>query len=363
MKGTGNYLMSYLVLADGSVFEGKSFGADADVVGELVFTTSVVGYPECLTDPSYAGQIVLQTFPMIGNYGVCEEDFEGVCAVKGVVVREFCETPSNFRSQGTIDAFMKKHGIPGICGVDTRQLTRILRDKGVMNAMICKTLPEAMDAVRNYSIKDTVQTVSCKAPYVIPAEGETVYRMTVLDCGVKKSTVLPFAARGCEITVVPCDTDAETILAGAPDGVMLSDGPGDPAEFAAGIGCAKALLGKVPMLGVGLGHQLIALASGAKTVKMPFGHRGSNQPVRDLITGRTYITTQNHGYAVLPDGMGNGARVRYCNANDNTCEGIDYPGHACFTVQFHPALGTGTAEAGSLFERFISMMAMKKGGN
>ena len=330
----------YLILQDGQVFEGVRFGAETDTVGELVFTTGMCGYVETLTDPSYAGQIVMQTYPLIGNYGIIREDFEGACCVKGYVVREYCDTPSNFRTDCDLDTYLKEQGVPGLCGVDTRELTRIIREHGVMNAAICDEIPADLTPVASYAITGVVEAVSCKEPDRYPAEGEECFRVSLLDYGAKRNIVRELQKRGCTVTVLPASTSAEEILAAGPDGVMLSNGPGDPAENTYQIEQIRKLLGKVPMFGICLGHQLTALAAGGSTYKLKYGHRGVNQPVRDLNGVRTYITSQNHGYAVDGDTVKLG-KVRFVNANDGTCEGIDYPELKAFTVQFHPEACTG----------------------
>ena len=344
----------YLVLQDGQVFEGLRFGAAADSLGELVFTTGMCGYLETLTDPSYAGQIVLQTFPLIGNYGVIPADFEGASHVRGYIVRECCGSPSNFRSEGTLDAFLKEQGIPGICGVDTRQLTRILREQGVMNAMLCDAVPEDLRALSAYRVTDALAAVTCAAPRSYPAAGTQRFRVALLDYGMKRNILRSLQARGCAVTVYPARTAAEDILASQPDGVMLSNGPGDPAENGFQIEQIQKLLGAVPLFGICLGHQLTALAAGGGTYKLKFGHRGVNQPVRAVGGARSYITSQNHGYAVA-DGVPGGC-VSFVNANDGTCEGIDYPALRAFTVQFHPEACAGPGDTAFLFDRFIGLM-------
>ena len=348
----------YLILQDGQVFEGVRFGAETDTVGELVFTTGMCGYVETLTDPSYAGQIVMQTYPLIGNYGIIREDFEGACCVKGYVVREYCDTPSNFRTDCDLDAYLKEQGVPGLCGVDTRELTRIIREHGVMNAAICDEIPADLTPIETYAITGVVEAVSCKEPDRYPAEGEECFRVSLLDYGAKRNIVRELQKRGCTVTVLPASTSAEEILAAGPDGVMLSNGPGDPAENTYQIEQIRKLLGKVPMFGICLGHQLTALAAGGSTYKLKYGHRGVNQPVRDLNGVRTYITSQNHGYAVDGDTVKLG-KVRFVNANDGTCEGIDYPELKAFTVQFHPEACTGPKDTTFLFDRFVELM---KGG-
>ena len=348
----------YLILQDGQVFEGVRFGAETDTVGELVFTTGMCGYVETLTDPSYAGQIVMQTYPLIGNYGIIREDFEGACCVKGYVVREYCDTPSNFRTDCDLDTYLKEQGVPGLCGVDTRELTRIIREHGVMNAAICDEIPADLTPIKTYAITGVVEAVSCKEPDRYQAEGEERFRVSLLDYGAKRNIVRELQKRGCTVTVLPASTSAEEILAAGPDGVMLSNGPGDPAENTYQIEQIRKLLGKVPMFGICLGHQLTALAAGGSTYKLKYGHRGVNQPVRDLNGVRTYITSQNHGYAVDGDTVKLG-KVRFVNANDGTCEGIDYPKLKAFTVQFHPEACTGPKDTSFLFDQFVELM---KGG-
>ena len=348
----------YLILQDGQVFEGVRFGAETDTVGELVFTTGMCGYVETLTDPSYAGQIVMQTYPLIGNYGIIREDFEGACCVKGYVVREYCDTPSNFRTDCDLDTYLKEQGVPGLCGVDTRELTRIIREHGVMNAAICDEIPADLTPIKTYAITGVVEAVSCKEPDRYQAEGEERFRVSLLDYGAKRNIVRELQKRGCTVTVLPASTSAEDILAADPDGVMLSNGPGDPAENVYQIEQIRKLLGKVPMFGICLGHQLTALAAGGSTYKLKYGHRGVNQPVRDVEGVRTYITSQNHGYAVDSDTVKLG-KVRFANANDGTCEGIDYPELKAFTVQFHPEACTGPKDTSFLFDQFVELM---KGG-
>ena len=348
----------YLILQDGRVFEGVRFGAETDTVGELVFTTGMCGYIETLTDPSYAGQIVMQTYPLIGNYGIIREDFEGACCVRGYVVREWCDAPSNFRTDCDLDTFLKEQGVPGLYGVDTRELTRIIREHGVMNAAICDEVPADLTPIETYAVTGVVEAVSCREASVHPAEGEERFRVSLLDYGAKRNIVRELQKRGCTVTVLPAGTSAEEILAADPNGIMLSNGPGDPAENVYQIEQIRKLLGKVPMFGICLGHQLTALAAGGSTYKLKYGHRGVNQPVRDVEGVRTYITSQNHGYAVDSDTVKLG-RVRFANANDGTCEGIDYPELKAFTVQFHPEACTGPKDTSFLFDRFVDLM---KGG-
>ena len=349
----------YLVLQDGQVFEGLRFGGDTGAIGELVFTTGMCGYVETLTDPSYAGQIVLQTYPLIGNYGIIQEDFEGACCIKGYVVRECCKVPSNFRTDCGLDAFLKERHIPGLCGVDTRELTRIIREYGVMNAAICNDVEAGLAAASAYSVTGVVEAVTCKTSSLHPAEGEERFRVALLDYGAKRNIIRELQKRGCAVTVLPAGASAEDILAMSPDGVMLSNGPGDPAENTYQIEQIRKLLGKVPIFGICLGHQLTALAAGGSTFKLKYGHRGANQPVRDLNGVRTYITSQNHGYAVDSDSIKQG-KISFANANDGTCEGVDYPSLRAFTVQFHPEACGGPHDTAFLFDRFTSLM---KGGD
>jgi len=347
---------AYLVLSDGRYFEGTRIGAQTDTSGELVFTTGVVGYQETLADPAFAGQIVLQTFPLIGNYGVIEPDAAGACAASGYVVRELCDAPSNFRCEGDLNSYLEKNGVPGIAGVDTRELTRILREEGSLIARICSAVPENMAEIACSPAENMVEKVSCKQPVSVPSRGEEKFRVTVVDYGVSKDLISALTARGCAVTLVPHDTAARTVMETAPQGVVLSGGPGDPAANPGCIAEIAKLIGRVPMLGVGLGHQMAALAMGGTTAKLKYGHRGANQPVKEVGGTRTYITSQNHGYIVENEPAG--SAVTFVNANDSTCEGLNYPGKNCFTVQFTPG-GSGFAGTGFVYDRFISMMEGK----
>lgn len=351
--------IAYLVFGDGTVFEGFRIGYDGDSIGELVFTTGMEGYLETLTDPSYAGQIVVQTFPMIGNYGVIEEDFEGKPAVKGYVVRELCDTPSNFRCRYPLEDFLKAQKICGICGVDTRAITRKIREGGVTNAMICDRIPEDLSPIAAYTVSGVVAQVSGKTPSEWAPVGEERFRVALMDYGAKKNIVNSLRERGCRVYVLPQDTTAEEVLALKPDGVMLSNGPGDPAENTGCIAQIAKLIGKLPVFGICLGHQLTALAMGGKTEKLHYGHRGTNQPVRQVGGNRTYITSQNHGYAVVSESLAGVGRQIFVNANDGSCEGMEYPGLQCFTVQFHPEASAGPHDTSFLFDRFIRMMEEK----
>ncbi len=354
---------AYLVLENGTVFEGKSFGADKTAsgerftTGEVVFTTAMTGYLETLTDPSYFGQIVVQTFPLIGNYGVIPADFESKTpVVKGYIVREWCQDPSNFREDGRLDTFLKERGIIAMCGIDTRQLTKIVREYGVMNGRIfVGELPEkAADKLADYKITDAVRSVSCKKPEEYKAENGFC-KVVLMDFGAKDNIRRELVKRGCNVTVVPSDTKADEIIKMKPDGIMLSNGPGDPAENVGVIDELKKLSQSgIPIFGICLGHQLLALAHGAKTVKLKYGHRGANQPATDTQSGRVYITSQNHGYAVLSSTLPPDAYASFINANDDTCEGVQYTKIPAFSVQFHPEACGGPHDTSFLFDKFIS---------
>lgn len=353
-------MKAYLILEDGTVFEGTSIGSSREVISEIVFNTSMTGYLEVLTDPSYAGQAVVMTYPLIGNYGICREDMESRQAwPDGYIVRELSRIPSNFRSGDTIDHFLKEQDIPGISGIDTRALTKILREKGTMNGMITTNgdydLEEVKEKIRQYTVKGVVLKTSVKKPYVLPGDGKKV---ALLDCGAKDNIARNLNKRGCEVTVYPADTPAEEILKTDPDGIMLSNGPGDPAENVGIIEEVRKLYeSSVPIFAICLGHQLMALATGAKTYKLKYGHRGGNHPVKDLETGRVYITSQNHGYAVDEESLDPSVAVpAFVNVNDKTNEGLKYVGKNIFTVQYHPEACPGPLDSGYLFDRFMRMM-------
>ncbi len=340
-------MKAYLILEDGTVFEGTSIGSSREVISEIVFNTSMTGYLEVLTDPSYAGQAVVMTYPLIGNYGICREDMESRQAwPDGYIVRELSRIPSNFRSGDTIDHFLKEQDIPGISGIDTRALTKILREKGTMNGMITTNgdydLEEVKEKIRQYTVKGVVLKTSVKKPYVLPGDGKKV---ALLDCGAKDNIARNLNKRGCEVTVYPADTPAEEILKINPDGIMLSNGPGDPAENVGIIEEVRKLYeSSVPIFAICLGHQLMALATGAKTYKLKYGHRGGNHPVKDLETGRVYITSQNHGYAVDEESLDPSVAVpAFVNVNDKTNEGLKYVGKNIFTVQYHPEACPGSS--------------------
>ena len=341
----------YLTLENGRQFTGYAFGAQKEVVGELVFTTGMTGYNETLTDPSYYGQIVTQTFPLIGNYGMIEADTESKKPwVTAYIVREKCDEPSNFRCGGTIDDYLKIQGIPGIYGIDTRELTKIVREAGVMNAAITKKPLKDLDEVRAYTIKDAVKSVTCdEIEYLGDPNG---IKVAVWDFGAKRNIMRELAKRGCYCMKVPSYYTAEQILALEPQGLMLTNGPGDPSENTEVIANIKKLAGKLPIFGICLGHQLFALAMGGRTKKMKYGHRGSNQPVKNLDTGRVYISSQNHGYEVISSSV-EGGKLSFVNANDGTCEGFEYPELNAYTVQFHPEACGGPMDASFLFDKFI----------
>ncbi|HPE16440.1 MAG TPA: carbamoyl phosphate synthase small subunit [Oscillospiraceae bacterium] len=353
----------YLVLEDGGVFEGERFGADGETLGELVFATGMVGYIETMTDPSYYGQIVLQTFPLIGNYGFIPEDREsGRTVLRGYVVREWCREPSNFRAQGDVDAYLRAQGVPGLSGVDTREITKRIREQGVMNAYITDDLSKVnFEALRSYRVVDAVAAVSEAGTRIFPAEGEERYRVALLDYGTKGHIVKNLQKRGCAVTVLPYDATAAEILSLGLDGLMLSNGPGDPAENTGCVAVLRELLGKLPIFGICLGHQLLAMAAGGRTEKLKYGHRGGNQPVRRLGDGRLFITSQNHGYAVVPESVPEEAgRMSFENVSDGTCEGMEYPGLTAFSVQFHPEACAGPHDAEFLFDEFLAMMEAQR---
>ncbi len=344
----------YLVLSNGTIFEGESFGADVETVGELVFNTSMIGYPEILTDNNYKGQIVVQTFPMIGNYGMVFDGEEKAPAVSALIVREACETPSNFRCGGKLSDYLKKHGIPAICGVDTREITRILRENGTMNAAICKNIPENFEMLKSYRIETPAKDISSKEVNIYGKGGKL--KVALLDLGTTEASVSTLTEFGCEVAVFPYGTCEKEIIKYAPCGVFISDGPGDPSKLLEAIGCVKALLGKFPIFATGMGHAVLALAFGCKTEKLKYGHRGSNQPCVHKASNNTYITNQNHGYAVSTGSFPKGADIMFINANDETCEGMEYPSINSFSVQFRPEAYRGPRDTMFLFKKFISNM-------
>ena len=362
-KGKGEQMKAFLILEDGTVFTGTSIGSTRDMISEIVFNTSMTGYLEVLTDPSYAGQAVVMTCPLIGNYGITP-DMESLKAwPDGYIVRELSRMPSNFRCEGTIQDFLKKYDIPGIAGVDTRALTKILREKGTMNGMITTNenydLDEVISKLKNYKVEGVVSKVTCEEKYVLEGKGKKV---ALLDLGAKKNIAKSLNDRGCEVTVYPADTTADEIIASNPDGIMLSNGPGDPAECTSIIKEIKKLYETdIPIFAICLGHQLMALATGGTTYKLKYGHRGGNHPVKDLQTGRVYISSQNHGYVVDEDKIDpNVAVPAFKNVNDGTNEGLAYVGKNIFTVQFHPEACPGPQDSGYLFDRFLEMMGGEK---
>lgn len=386
---------AFLVLADGTVFEGTSIGAEGSTIGETVFTTGITGYLETLTDPSYFGQLVTQTFPLIGNYGVIPEDFESrKCFVKGYIVRELCSLPSNFRCQSDLDSFLKSQNIVGIAGIDTRALTKKLRESGVMNGMIISGTekPEVtdslLDKIKAYRVEQSVETVSTTQALsnkqnVVAGYPEINHhifhsdkkiKIVLWDFGAKYNIPRELEKRNADVVTIPYSYTADEILKLNPDGIMLSNGPGDPADNT-GIISELAKLVKydqdkiaagekpVPIFGICLGHQLLALSRGCKTSKLKYGHRGGNHPVKEVETGRVFISSQNHGYAVQCDNLPSFAKLAFYNSNDKTCEGITYTDIPAFSVQFHPEACGGPHDTNFLFDKFISNILSNKGGN
>ena len=346
---------AYSILEDGHVFCGKRFGAETDAVGELVFTTGMGGYVETLTDPSYYGQIVLQTFPLIGNYGMIFADVESKKSyVSAYIVKGYCDYPSNFRTEQDLDSYLKEAGIPGVYDVDTREITRIIREKGTMAAKIVSELPEdATKGLGDYKIADAVKAVASGDKKTYSAEGEKKYTVAVWDLGDCSQIVKSLINRGCDVIRLPFDTKADEILALGADGLVISNGPGEPTENKDIIEEIKKLSGKIPMFGICLGHELIALSQGAKTEKLKYGHRGANQPVKDLKEGIVLITVQNHGYTVENESVEKaGGIITHVNANDGSCEGIEYAGLKAFSVQFHP----GGRNINAIYDKFLKMM-------
>ena len=358
---------AYLMLADGQVFEGRSFGAKGTVIGEVVFTTGLTGYQETLTDPSYYGQIVTQTFPLIGNYGVNSQDSESAKSyVSGYIVREWCNAPSNFRCEGNINDFLTEHNIIGIHNIDTRRLTRIIREVGVMNGVITTEdvyakKDELLEKIRAFEVKNAVKSVT-NTETLTYSDEEPKFRVVLFDFGYKRNIRKELVKRGCEVIVVPAYTTAEQVKELVPDGIMFSNGPGDPTENVDIIENIKEIqkLG-IPIFGICLGHQLMALANGGKTEKLKYGHRGANQPVIDLESGLTYVTSQNHGYAVIGESISpEVGHVSHINANDKTCEGIRYTAVNARTVQFHPEAHGGPLDTAYLFDEFVETMGKER---
>lgn len=391
-------MKAFLILEDGTVFEGQHIGARKEVISEIVFNTSMAGYLEVLTDPSYAGQAVCMTYPLIGNYGICLDDCESAKPwPDALIVRELSRTASNFRKDITIQEYLLQNGVPGIAGIDTRALTKILREKGTMNGCITTdenyNADEIIPKLKAYTTGKVVEKVTCSQKYNIkasqnlsdngPVSGHAFFspedfqsgvrekrpslvrelngsglRVALLDLGAKRNIAASLAARGCEVTVYPSFTTAEEMIGDAPDGIMLSNGPGDPKECISVIEEIRELCkSEIPIFAICLGHQLMALANGADTHKMKYGHRGGNHPVKDLATNKVYISSQNHGYVVDAESMDPSVAVpAFVNVNDGTNEGLKYTGKNIFTVQFHPEACPGPQDSGFLFDRFISMM-------
>ncbi len=357
-------MQAILILANGRVFRGTSMGAPQQKVFEAVFNTSMAGYQEVLTDPSYAGEGIVMTYPLIGNYGVNREDPESSRAwAEAFVVRRLSPRGSNFRCEGTLDAYLKQYDITGICDVDTRGITRVLRDEGTMNAMITTNLDidmeQALAEIRAYRVTGTVERVSRSAVQVYPGSGGP--RVALLDYGVKENIIRSLVRRGCEVTVFPAHTPAETVLAGGFDGVMLANGPGDPADCSDLIAEVRKLYDStLPIFAVCLGHQFMALATGARTEKLKYGHHGGNHPVRDFANGRVYITSQNHNYCVMAESVDPAvAEVSHVNVNDGSVEGLRYKNGRVETVQFHPEASPGPQDTAYLFDRFVARMGGK----
>lgn len=357
-------MKAFLILEDGTVFTGKSIGSNREVISEIVFNTSMTGYLEVLTDPSYAGQAVVMTYPLIGNYGICHEDMESLKPwPDGYIVRELSRLPSNFRCDDTIQNFLEKNDIPGIEGIDTRALTKILREKGTMNGMITTdenyNLDEIIPKLKAYKPTGVVKKVTCKDKKVLEGTG---FKVALMDFGAKNNIAKSLNERGCEVTVYPAFTSAQEIMASEPDGIMLSNGPGDPKECVSIIEELKKLYNSdIPIFAICLGHQLMALATGADTHKMKYGHRGGNHPVKDLNSGRVYISSQNHGYVVDSETINSDiAEVGFINVNDKTVEGLRYKNKKIFTVQFHPEACPGPQDSNLLFDEFLQMMGGKK---
>lgn len=358
-------MKAFLILEDGSIFEGKSIGSKREIISEIVFNTSMTGYLEVLTDPSYAGQSVVMTYPLIGNYGICYEDMEAKGPwLDGFIVRELSRIPSNFRADTSIQDFLCDNDISGIEGIDTRALVKLLRNKGTMNGMITTNqnfcIEQVVEKIKENKVQEVVQKVSCKKIQAYEADKAVGinYRVALIDLGTKRNIIKCLTKRGCEVTVYPASTKAEEIILGGFNGIMLSNGPGDPKECESIITEVKKLYESgIPMFAICLGHQLLALANGGDTVKMKYGHRGANHPVKDLKTGRVYISSQNHGYMVKEDSIPKSIAITsFENVNDGTVEGLNYINKNVFSVQFHPEACAGPKDSEFLFDRFISIM-------
>jgi carbamoyl-phosphate synthase small subunit len=349
-----------LVLEDGKVFKGESFGYPEECIGEVVFNTGITGYQEILTDPSYMGQIVVMTYPLIGNYGINDEDEESKgIKVKGLAVREYSEVPGNWKYSDTLNSYLVKNKIPGICGLDTRALTKYLRSKGSMKGIIsnrCENIDLLVEKAKamNYDSCCSSLEAGTKEPYHIPGNG---CRVTVLDFGVKENVIRHLSALGCDVVVMPATSSFEEIMETCCDGVLLSNGPGNPQSLSSVVPVIRELIFQKPVFGICLGHQLLGIAMGGDTYKLPYGHRGSNHPVKDLRTNRVYITSQNHGFALKPESLSkNEIEITHININDNTIEGIAHKNLPVFSVQYHPEASPGPMDSQYLFDLFLKSM-------
>lgn len=355
-----------LVLEDGTIYRGFAFGSDIFRIGELVFNTSMTGYQEIITDNSYCGQIITMTYPLIGNYGINGDDNESLePALFGLAVRDYCPEPNNWRSRETLDQYLKQKSIPGIYGIDTRALTLKIREAGTMKAAMAAADADTDTLVSQLRsadyLHDQVKRVSTARPFPVPNRG---HKVVLMDFGEKLGIIRELSKRNCDLIVVPWNTDAEQIMEYRPDGVMLSNGPGDPADIPEAIDTVRRLLGQVSIFGICLGHQLISLACGARTFKLKFGHRGSNHPVKNLSTGRVEITAQNHGYSVdIGSLAGTGLEVTHESLNDKTCEGVRHQEFPVFSVQYHPEASSGPHDSNYLFDEFIALMDREYAGN
>ena len=350
-----------IVLENGKEFYGYGFGADVTAINELVFNTSMVGYQEIISDPSYTDQMVCMTYPLIGNYGMTEDYETKVPTMGGLIVREYNDLPSNFRYTKTLSEVLLEYDIPGISGVDTRMITRIIRDEGSQKVMICdanKPLVDALQMVRDYQIPtDMVSRVSCKKRWYSRTPNHK-YDVVAIDCGIKHNIIRKLNEKGCNVTVVPFDTSADEIMKMQPDGLFLSNGPGNPEDVQPVINVVKELHGQLPIFGICLGHQMISLALGAKTFKMKFGHRGGNHPVMNIETGKIEITSQNHSYAVDVKSLeGTPLTLTHKNLLDDTAEGVESAENKLFSVQYHPESAPGPQDSAYLFDKFIDLMA------
>ena len=350
-----------IILEDGAEFYGYGFGVDREMIAEIVFNTSMVGYQEILSDPSYTGQAVVMTYPLIGNYGICKDDYEtGTPTISAMIVREYNDEPSNFRAVQTLRDVMLNYDIVGLAGVDTRALARYILDKGTGKALICDAAVPKIAGVamlKTVALRcDQVAQVSTKKPWRSPAANGR-FHVVAVDCGIKHNIIRSLNARGCDVTIVPWNSTAEEVAALRPDGLFLSNGPGNPEDAAPVIQLVRQLRGKLPIFGICLGHQIIALSYGARTYKLKFGHRGSNHPVKNLLTGKVEITSQNNSYAVNAGSLdGTGLEVTHINLLDNTVEGLRCAADRVFSVQYHPESAPGPQDSAYLFDDFIRMM-------